>query len=174
MNFDMGEAAEVLQRTPYSLKALLSGLSESWLHCNEGEGTWTAAEVIDHLIESERTNWIPRLEMILREGEKRPFPIFDRFTHLQHAPDVSMDQKLKDFIRFRTENIAKLKQLIDPALHLELTGVHPAFGVVKLRELLSAWVVHDFTHMAQIVRVMAKRYTEDTGPWIEYLSILKK
>jgi hypothetical protein len=53
-----------------------------------------------------------------------------------------------------------------------LTGTHPQFGVVSLRELLSTWVVHDLTHVTQIVRVMAKRYNEDVGPWKEYLSIL--
>ncbi|GAA3326286.1 hypothetical protein GCM10020331_061560 [Ectobacillus funiculus] len=55
-----------------------------------------------------------------------------------------------------------------------MTGVHPAFGVVKVRELISTWVVHDLTHIAQIVRVMAERYRTDVGPWKEYLGILKK
>ncbi len=59
-------------------------------------------------------------------------------------------------------------------VHLELTGSYPAFGVVKLRELLATWVVHDLTHIAQIVRVMAERYRSDVGPWKEYLGILKK
>jgi hypothetical protein len=59
-------------------------------------------------------------------------------------------------------------------MHFELTGSHPAFGEVKVRELLATWVVHDLTHISQIVRVMAERYREDVGPWKEYLSILKK
>ena len=78
------------------------------------------------------------------------------------------------FKTIREENIGKLQQLVDPALQLELTGVHPAFGTVKLRELLSTWVVHDLTHIAQIVRVMAVRYSVDVGPWKEYLGILNK
>lgn len=38
MNFKMTEAIEVLERTPQTLDYLLSGLSDGWLQCNEGEG----------------------------------------------------------------------------------------------------------------------------------------
>jgi hypothetical protein len=174
MNFNMEEAIEVLERTPRTLASFLSGLSEGWLQCNEGEGTWNASEVIEHLIEGEKTNWIPRLEFILQEGESQPFPPFDRFSHLKGKTERSIEEKLLEFKTLRAQNITKLKVLIEPELYLELTGSHPAFGQVKLRELLSAWVVHDLTHIAQIERVMAERYRADVGPWIEYLGILKK
>ncbi|QQE75061.1 DinB family protein [Brevibacillus composti] len=173
MNFSMSEAIEVLERTPQSLAHLLAGLSDSWLQCNEGEETWNAREVIEHLVEAEKWNWIPRLEMILQDGESNSFPPFDRFSHLQKSADSSLEEKLQEFQSLRTENLQKLKELIRPE-HLELTGVHPALGPVKAREVISTWVVHDLTHTAQIVRVMAGRYRADVGPWIEYLGILKK
>jgi len=170
----MKEAIEILERTPQTLEYYLLGLSESWHLCNEGEGTWNAAEVIEHLIEGEKNNWIPRLEMIVRDGESKPFPPFDRYAHLSGNSKRSIGQKLNEFKTIRTLNVAKLKDLVDPELHLQLTGLHPEFGVVKLRELLSTWVVHDLTHLTQIVRVMAERYREDVGPWQEYLGVLKK
>jgi hypothetical protein len=37
---------------------------------------------------------------------------------------------------------------------------------------LSAWVIHDLGHIKQIVRVMAKQYGAEVGPWTEYLTIL--
>lgn len=174
MNFNMKEAIEVLERTPQTLEYFLSGLSDRWLQCNEGEETWNVSEVIGHLIEGEKNNWIPRLEIILQEGESNPFPPFDRYSHLNERSERSIEQKLLEFKKIRTLNTAKLNVLIEPELHLELTGSHPALGVVKLRELLSTWVVHDLTHIAQIVRVMAERYRADVGPWKEYLGILKK
>jgi hypothetical protein len=79
MNFNMKETIEVLERTPRTLEYFLSGLSDGWAQCNEGEGTWNASEVIDHLIEAEKNNWIPRLEYILQGGEHKSFPAFDRF-----------------------------------------------------------------------------------------------
>ncbi|WP_261129729.1 DinB family protein [Bacillus sp. Marseille-Q3570] len=173
MNFDLQEAIEVLERTPQTLAHFLTGLSDGWLHCNEGEGTWNASEVIEHLIEGEKNNWIPRLEFILEEGESKPFPEFDRFSHLSLESERTLEKKFEEFKTIRIENITRLKKLIDTESKLEVTGSHPAFGVVKVRELISTWVVHDLTHISQIVRVMAKRYGEDAGPWEEYLGILK-
>ncbi|TQK45748.1 DinB family protein [Brevibacillus sp. AG162] len=174
MNFNLDEAIEVLERTPQALEYLLTGLSDGWLLHNEDDGTWHATEVIEHLIEAEKTNWLPRLVIILQEGESKPFPPFDRYAHLQETSVRSFEQKLQEFKTLRVQNIAKLRTLVEPEKHLELTGLHPAFGVVKVRELLSTWVVHDLTHTAQIVRVLAKRYTADVGPWSEYLGILNK
>ncbi|RAV21222.1 DinB family protein [Paenibacillus contaminans] len=174
MNVNMKEVIEILERTPRTLEYFLAGLSDGWLQGNEGEGTWNAAEVIEHLIEGEKTNWIPRLEFILQEGDSKPFPPFDRYSHLTEQQGRSTEQRFLEFKTVREQNIAKLRKLIDPDMHFELTGSHPAFGEVKVRELLATWVVHDLTHISQIVRVMAERYREDVGPWKEYLSILKK
>lgn len=174
MKFDLKEAIEILQRTPKTLEQWVTGLSAVWLQGKEGEGTWNAVEVIEHLIEGEKTNWIPRLEWMIQEGEGKAFPPFDRYSHLNELTERSIEQLLNEFKEIRSANIAKLQELIQPEVHLEWTGTHPAFGTVKIRELISTWVVHDLTHIAQIVRVMAERYREDVGPWIAYLGILKK
>jgi len=173
MNFDLQEALELLERTPRTLESLLAGLSGPWLSCREGEGTWSASEVLDHLIEAERTNWIPRAEWLLEHGETRPFPPFDRFAHLRHPPGRSTEERLAEFRELRAASVARLKALVDPDRDLGLRGRHPEFGGVTLAQLLSTWVVHDLTHIAQIVRVMAKRYREDVGPWAAYLKILR-
>jgi hypothetical protein len=78
MNFNIQEAIQILERTPQSMEFFLSGLSDEWLQCNEGEGTWNVSQVIGHLVEGEKNNWMPRIEMILQEGESKPFPSFDR------------------------------------------------------------------------------------------------
>lgn len=173
MNFTLEEAMEVLERTPRTLECFLDGLSDGWLQCNEGEGTWNVTEVVRHLTEAEKNNWMPRLMFILTEGENKPFPEFDRYSHL-HVEKKSIKEELAEFKRCRRENVAKLKALVEAGLPLEKKGGHPAFGVVKLRELLATWVVHDLTHISQMTRVMAKRYKEDVGPWEEYLGILQK
>ena len=174
MNFTIKEAIEVLERTPQTLEDFLAGLSNGWLEANEGKGTWNPAEVVEHLIEGEKNNWLPRLEHILREGENQPFPPFDRFSHLNKKTERTIEQSLLKFKSIRTQNLNRLMELIAKETDLEKTGSHPAFGVVKVRELISTWVVHDLTHIAQIVRVMAERYRTDVGPWIEYLGILNK
>ncbi|MEH7200771.1 DinB family protein [Priestia megaterium] len=162
MNFNLKEAIEILGHTPQTLEKLLSGLSAGWLQCNEGEGTWNTSEVIEHLIEAEKNNWIPRLEFILQKGKEGAFPPFDRYAHLNKESASSIEEKLLEFKKVRIQNLHQLKLLVKHEKHLEV------------RELLSTWVAHDLTHIAQIVRVMAERYREDVGPWGEYLGILKK
>jgi hypothetical protein len=171
VNFQWDEAVDLLERTPKTLESLLMGLSDSWLQCDEGEGTWNATQVVEHLIEAEKHNWIPRLEFILREGDHGPLPSFDRFSHLNRGPDRPIDQAMHEFKTIRWQNINRLKQLVDPDRHLDQTGLHPEFGPVKVRELLSTWVVHDLSHIVQIVRVMAGRYRQDVGPWSAYLGV---
>lgn len=172
MNFRFEEAIQLLARTPASLEAFLSGLPEGWIHCNEGEGTWNAEEVIAHLIEAEISNWIPRIETLLQYGEGQTFPPFDRFAHLETTAGTSPEQKLSVFKEIRMANLEKLRNLVNPDKDLELRGTHPEFGSVTLSELLSTWVVHDLTHISQITRVMAERYRQDVGPWEQYLSVL--
>ncbi|WEG14396.1 DinB family protein [Pullulanibacillus sp. KACC 23026] len=174
MNFKWEEALEVLERTPHALNGLLAGLSDGWLFGNEGDGTWSPYEVIGHLIEAEKTNWWPRLDTILSTDENKAFPPFDRFAHLTKGQEQTIEQKLNDFKQIRSQSVRRLKSLIDPEKHFELTGEHPEFGSVQLRELLATWVVHDLTHISQIVRVMAKRYNDDVGPWKSYLGILNR
>ncbi|WP_175987180.1 DinB family protein [Bacillus sp. Marseille-Q1617] len=174
MNFELNEAIEILERTSKTLEGLLSGLSAGWLECDEGEGTWNVDGVVEHLIEGEKYNWIPRLKMILHEGESRVFPVFDRFSHVDGSQDRGLEEKLGEFASLRSANVAELKKLIVEQRHsLDKTGMHPAFGKVSARELISTWVVHDMTHISQIVRVFSNRYREDVGPWAEYLRVLK-
>ncbi|GAA0337926.1 hypothetical protein GCM10008967_30260 [Bacillus carboniphilus] len=174
MNFNLKEAIEILERTPVTLEAFLSGLSQGWLTGNEGEGTWNAIEVVDHLIECEKTNFIPRLESMLQDEESRPFPPFDRFAHLNSENEQAIEEKLHEFKTLRKENINKLTALVPSEHQLDMKGEHPAFGEVTARQLISTWTLHDLTHISQIVRVMAERYREDVGPWCEYLGVLNK
>src|SRR5256885_17053376 len=77
--FKLDETIAVLTRTPATLDALLRGLPESWVRNNEGKDTWSAFEIVGHLIVGERTDWMQRARVILENGEARPFDPFDRF-----------------------------------------------------------------------------------------------
>ena len=174
MVFNMNEAIEILERTPETLKALLSGLSKGWVSSNEGEGTWNPSEVIGHLIDGEKYNWIPRLKIILSETDDKSFRAFDRFSHLKEYAHLSIEDKLSEFSSLGRENINKLKELFVDDKQFVLTGIHPEYGEVEARQLIATWAVHDLTHLSQITRVLAKRYTIDVGPWKSYLGILHK
>ena len=171
--FSLAEATAVLTRTPATLDALLRGLSDVWVRSNEGQDSWTAFDIVGHLIFGERTDWMPRVRLILESGEARTFDPFDRFAQFKETRDKSLDQLLDEFGRLRRENLAALQALNLQPEDLTRRGRHPALGVVTLSELLATWGVHDFTHLHQLSRVMAHQYSEAVGPWKAYLGVLQ-
>lgn len=172
MKFQRSEAVALLERTPAVLRSLMVGLPDAWVSANEGPDTFSPREVVAHLIHGERTDWIPRVRRILEDGESVAFDPFDRRGHAARGVR-SVTELLDEFEALRGASLAQLRELVRADDALDRTGRHPAFGRVTLRELLAAWVVHDLTHLAQIARVMARRYEGDVGPWVEYLGILQ-
>jgi hypothetical protein len=172
------EAIAVLTRTPAILNALLRGLPNIWVRRNEGlnkqgKDTWSAFDIVGHLIVGERTDWMPRVRVILERGEARPFDPFDRFAQSKEGQDKSLEQLLDDFARLRGESLAALQALNLKPEDLKRRGKHPALGAVTLSELLATWVVHDLTHVHQLSRVMAHQYQDAVGPWSAYLGVLQ-
>jgi hypothetical protein len=171
--FSLGEAVAVLARTPAALDAMLRGLPDKWVQSNEGENTWSAFDIVGHLIVGERTDWMPRVRIILQNGEARAFDPFDRFAQSRESRGKSLEQLLDDFARLRRENLATLQALNLQQEDLIRRGRHPALGVVTLSELLATWAVHDLTHVHQLSRVMAFQYRDVVGPWRAYLGVLQ-
>jgi hypothetical protein len=172
MNYELAQAVAVLRRTPATLDTLLRDLPEPWLSHNEGPETWSPYDVVGHLIEGEETDWIPRARIILEQGESRPFDRFDRFAMFEKSRGKTIAELLDTFARLRAESLRELEMLnLTPEL-LEKRGTHPVLGVVTMKQLMASWVVHDLGHIRQIVRVMAKQYRDEIGPWTEFLSIV--
>jgi hypothetical protein len=174
MNFDLNKSIEILERTPDTLETLLSGLSEDWIRNNEGEGSWSPYDVLGHFIFGEKTDWVVRVKTILGDFDTKLFEPFDRFAQLQEEQNKPISVLLDEFKRLRMENLEIVKSLNITEQDYLKTGIHPEFGEVNLKQLISTWVVHDLGHIAQITRVMSKQYKEEVGPWINYLGILTR
>ena len=173
MEHDLRNTIALLSRTPATLDALLRDLPQWWIFRTEGENTWSAFEIVGHLIHGERTDWIPRARIILRSGENQTFEPFDRLGQRKETHGKSLVQLLDEFARLRAENLDVLRRLNLGRDDLSKRGRHPTLGSVTLSELLATWAVHDLTHVHQISRVLANQYRENVGPWIEYLGVLQ-
>ena len=168
----MQDTIALLARTPAALDALLRDLPETWTHANEGDGTWSAFDIVGHLIHGERTDWMPRARMILEHGESRAFESFDRAGHDREIAGKSLAQLLDLFAGTRADSLQQLRVLNLQPQDLDRRGRHPVFGVVTLSQLLSTWAAHDLTHLHQLSRVMAHRYRDAVGPWRAYLGVM--
>lgn len=172
MAFDVTGARAVLVRTPAALDGLLRGLPEAWVRATEGGDSWSPFDIVGHLIHGDESDWISRARRILEEGDRRAFDPFNRTAMFEAHRGRTMDQLLDRFAEVRRVSVAALDALSLSAPDLARIGRHPAFGPVTLGQLLATWVAHDLDHVAQIARVMAKRYATDVGPWREYLPIV--
>lgn len=163
----------LLARTPAALDALLRGLPERWTQRGEGEGSWSAQDVVAHLAYAERVNWLPRVRFLLEAGEARPFAPFDQQGHRLERPEATLDELLDTFARRRAESLEALRALALRPEDLARRGRHPTLGTVTLAQLLATWAAHDLTHLHQLSRVMAHQHREAVGPWAGYLGVLR-
>lgn len=172
MAFDIQQSLKQLSNTPAVIRQLTLPLNEEWFNQNEGEGTWTIKEVLAHLIVCEKTNWLPRIKLILSENQK-PFEPMDMGIHLEKAAASTTEELLHEFETLRNECVTALvaMPLSEDALHK--TGTHPKLGTVSLMQVLSTWTTHDLSHLSQILRIMAKQNKDHVGGFETFLRILK-
>ncbi len=173
MEFDLNDSVAVLRRTPATLTALLDGLPPGWTDGTDGPDTWSPHVVIGHLNHCERVDWIRRAEIILAQGASRRFAPLDRLAQLNESQGQPLTDLLAEFAHLREQNLERVAAWNLTDAHLALTGEHPEFGTVTLRQLLSTWVAHDLGHIVQISRVMARQYRDAIGPWRAYLSVMR-
>jgi hypothetical protein len=173
MEHNLENTIAFLDRTPATLDALLRDLPETWTSRNEGDKTWSAFDVVGHLIHAERANWMTRARIVLQSGEAQPMEPFDRGGYARESQGKSLAQLLDGFARLRSENLSELRGLSLRQEDFARRARHPALGVVTLSQLLAAWAVHDLTHLHQISRILAHQYREAVGPWSAYLGVLQ-
>ena len=173
MEQTLQQTMALLARTPATLNAFLRELPDSLTLQNEGGETWSAYDIVGHLAYAERTDWMPRVKMILEFGETRAFEKFDRLGQIKESQGKSLAQLLDEFARIRAENLNDLRALNLQREDLNRRGQHPSLGVVTLSQLLATWAAHDLTHLHQLSRIMAHQYREAVGPWSAYLGVLK-
>lgn len=173
MEHNLEQTMALLERTPGTLDALLRDLPDSWTQRNEGEKTWSAFDVVGHLIHGERTDWMPRIRRVLEFGETKAFEPFDRFAQERESQGKTLPQLLDEFAGLRAENLKQLRALNLRKEDFARRGKHPALGTVTMAELVSTWAAHDLTHLHQITRVMAHQYRNSVGPWGNYLGVMK-
>ena len=173
MAHNLEDTIALLARTPATFNALLRDLPEIWTRRNEGDGTFTACDVVGHLIYADREDWLPRARRILGHGEAKPFDAFDRMGHVKQSSGKSLSQLLDEFAAIRVEALDQLRALNLRAEDMNRRGLHPALGAVTMSELLATWAGHDLTHLHQLSRIMAHLYRNAVGPFAEYLGVLK-
>ena len=172
MEFELARALPILTRTPRVIAELLLESPEEWTAARNDPDTWSAYDVVGHLIHGERTDWMPRARRILEKGRSVPFDTFDRTAQFVESRGKSLADLLAEFAELRATSLRDLEALRLSESDMRREGMHPELGVVTMGQLLATWVAHDLNHIGQVVEVMARQYREAVGPWRAYLDIL--
>lgn len=133
---------------------------------------WSALEVLGHLIEEERNDFRPRLEVVLFRPEQ-PWASVEPAS-APAAPDYNQrdpEDLVNEFMNERQRSVVWLDRIKETA-NWEATYQAP-FGLIRAGDLLAAWVAHDTLHMRQLVelryacvRRLADPYRVDyAGEW---------
>jgi len=173
MDQNLPATLSLLESIPAALTGLLRNLPEIWTQKNEGPGTWTAEDVVRHLIKMEYVNWLPRIRYLLKHGEGQPFPPMDREPDRNPTQPLALNELLESFTEIRSRSLDELRRMELQPAQLLLRGTHPTFGSVTLSQLLATWATHDLTHLHQLSRILAHQYEEAVGPWIAFLGVLQ-
>ncbi|MCZ6688128.1 MAG: DinB family protein [Planctomycetota bacterium] len=174
MEFELRQAIDMLGRAPGTLDRLLRDVPTGWGTGNEGKETWSPFDVVGHFIHGERTDWIPRVDIIIEDGESRAFDAFDRFAQVEASKGKTLNELLDTFRELRERNLERLRAMNLSEEDLDRTESHPELGTVTMRQLIATWVAHDLGHFGQIVRAMAKQYAGHVGPWASFMPVLSR
>lgn len=109
--YDVSEIVAVL--APYSRSVRFAAVRHTLtlVHSNEGKDTRSPFEIVGHLVFAERTDWIPRVRILLEHGETHPFEPFDRFAQFKANQEKSLEELLDDFGCLRRDNLTALHAL---------------------------------------------------------------
>ena len=146
---------EVLAELDGWLDRRLDGVPDAALRRPEAPGKWSAAEVVQHLADSELVLGF-RMRMILTE-DRPPLQGYDQdawATTLRYA-DVPLAESLAQLRALRAANLRVLRGLDHAGM--ERVGMHSERGAESLGHLIKLMGGHDLVHRRQIDRVLKAR-----------------
>ena len=137
------DAVKVLESSLTPLKNWLSGLDGKDLSYRYATGKWTIAQVLQHMIDSERV--FSYRAMCIGRGEKQPLPGFDENEFADAAP--AKERKLKglaeELITLRKATIILFRSLAkENALENSGTASNHPISVNALAFILAGHMLH--------------------------------
>jgi hypothetical protein len=103
----LSESIAILTRTPKELNDQLRNLPEPWVHSKDDPEHWSPFDCVGHLIHGEKTDWMPRVNIILKHGPAVAFTPFDRFAQLRDSQGKTIVDLLGEFANLRASNLPR-------------------------------------------------------------------
>jgi uncharacterized damage-inducible protein DinB len=137
----------------------ISGLDEAGLRARPAAGSWTAAEVLTHLLTTERL-FVERARAGLDADGYEIVPSSDaeRTAHLDLAKRMAVPQIVHGLLAARRDTERLLAAVTDASLERRLH--HPRLGEITVGWLFGHIADHEVEHAGQIRELRQARATE--------------
>lgn len=133
------------------IRQLMLGISPEQARWKPDPESWSILEVINHLLDEERSDFRVRLDYLLNKpGQDWP-PINPQGWVVERRyNDRDLAESLADFLDERQKSLAWLHSL--PPIDWDASSQAP-WGVISAGDLFAAWVAHDLLHTRQLVEL---------------------
>lgn len=137
-----------LRAAPRALAAAVRGASARALRRRPARGEWSATEVIGHLLDAELTLGFRIRKAAAEPGSPMVAWDQDKWSEALRHRRGDARAMLAAYAALRAANLAQVARL-SPAQR-QHGGRHPAYGPLRITQLLGHWAEHDLNHLAQI------------------------
>ncbi|MFG0256854.1 MAG: DinB family protein [Phycisphaerales bacterium JB043] len=173
-SFSLKHAEMMLARTPGAVRWIVESLPREWHGSNYGAGTFSIRDIVSHYVHNEHTDWIPRMTSVLGSDEPPTFDAFVVEDHVAWNEGKTVSELLDEFETTRTRSLLTLEEWQLDEAALARVGIHPTLGEVTIRQLIATWVIHDLHHVSQLCKCAARQWTDESGPFCDYIGILTR
>ncbi len=150
----------VLSTTAPRLLALASTIPEDVLRRRPLVDEWSPYEVLQHLLDTERLVFPPRIRAFLAGS-----PVIGNVDQnaAQWETERTSSAIAEDIAALRAGTLELIETLVTDDLERE--AVHSQYGRITLGQMLHYVPAHDLTHLVQIERALIQPFLPGVGPW---------
>ena len=147
---------EGLKRTPKILSEFVKTIPEGKMDLRRGEGFWTVAEHVSHLVQVQPM-LLDRFQRFINEDRPEFVPYIPGSgkDEPDTPPRMNMTAALVQFAQYRNKQLELLESADD--ITWRKTATHPEYENYSLYILTRHTLMHDFWHMYRIEELWLTR-----------------
>ncbi len=151
-----------LARGTEAIRGLVAGVTAEEARVRPAPDAWSILEVACHLLDEEREDFRPRLDLVLHRPDE-PWARIDPagWVTARRYNERDLDDTMAGFLAERERSLTWLAGLSAPDWSREYRA---PFGPITAGALLASWAAHDLLHGRQLLELRRARLLSLTAP----------
>ena len=152
---ELAQGAETIQ-------GLVAGVSAAEARVRPSPEAWSILEVVGHLLDEEREDFRPRLDLVLHRPQETWTPIDPAgWVTARGYNERELGATLSAFLAERERSLAWIAGLTAPDWSREYQA---SFGPITAGDLAASWAAHDLLHTRQLLELRRTRLLALAAP----------